>query len=143
MKMLQFSAVILMMLASSSVFVAGALTQGDLRPSLGVAYTAVSRAEASGGDVGGLVSKLDEAARLIDSGSDNDLNRAQGLIVEVSLAASEVGSQGAQSKSMQYIETGVALAVLSVLAVMVWKFGSRVFWVAWLRGKRGWRIKAA
>jgi hypothetical protein len=140
---LKLSAVLLLLVASTSVVVAGAPTPGELRSSLGAAYAAVSRAEASGGEVDGLVSKLDEAARLIDSGSEANLGKAQGLIVDVASAASVVGSQGVRSKSIMYKETGVALTTLAALAFLVWRFGSRVFWAAWLRGKRGWRIRSA
>jgi hypothetical protein len=127
---LKLSAVLLLLVASTSVVVAGAPTPGELRSSLGAAYAAVSRAEASGGEVDGLVSKLDEAARLIDSGSEANLGKAQGLIVDVASAASVVGSQGVRSKSIMYIETGVALTTLAALAFLVWRFGSRVFWAA-------------
>ncbi len=46
-----------------------AINPSDLRHSLGDAYTAVSKAETNGGDVTFLVTRLNQAARLIDSGS--------------------------------------------------------------------------
>jgi hypothetical protein len=140
---MRFSAVLLLLLVASSVIVVRAQTQSDLRSALSAAYSEVSRAEAYGGDVGPLVSKLDEAAQLIDSGSASDLVKAQGLIADVSSAASGVGSQGAQSTTTLYFETGVSLVVLAALAVLVWRFGPRVFWGVWLRGKRGWRVESA
>jgi hypothetical protein len=131
------------LLVSASVVVAGAQTQSDLRSALSAAYSTVEKAEASGGDVGPLVSTLDQAAQLIDSGSSGDLIKAQGLIADVSSAAPSFASQGTQSTTMLYLETGVSLAILGALAVLVWRFGSRVFWAAWLRGKRGWRVESA
>ena len=78
-----------------------ALSQGDLRSEAATAFTAVSRAEAAGGNVTRLVGDLDRAVRLIDSGGEAALVEADALIRGVEAAASSVESGGAQSRTMR------------------------------------------
>lgn len=119
----------------------GATTVDEARIDLASAYSAVSRAEAAGGNVTGLVLRLNEAARLIDSGGVDDVSRAEGIIGEVVAAAPQVQSAGAERITNRYIVTGVALVVLAAAGVAVWFRGSRWVWGAWLRARGGWRVE--
>jgi len=120
---------------------AHAATDEELRGSLGAAFASVLKAEKAGGDVGPLVSRLNEAASLIDSGSDESLARAQSIITEVSGLVPGVAAQGSQSTMLQMVEAWIALVVLGTSAVLVWLYGGRVFWRVWLRAKGGWRAE--
>ena len=133
-------AVLLVIFSSVRVYAA---SQEELRGSLGAVFANVLRAEKAGGDVGSLVSRLNEAASLIDSGSDESLSRAQGIITEVSGLVPSVAAQGSQSTMLQVVEAWITLVVLGTSAVLVWLYGGRVFWRVWLRGKGGWRAESA
>jgi hypothetical protein len=102
---------------------------------------AVAGAEAAGGNVTGLVWRLNEAARLIDFGGVDDVSKAEGIIGEVVSAAPLVQSSGAERITNRYLVTGVVLVVLAAAGVAVWFRGSRWVWGAWLRARGGWRVE--
>jgi hypothetical protein len=113
----------------------------SLRHEAASAFALVAEAENSGGNATFLTLKLDEAVRIIDSGSDAQLPIAEALISEVKTEAPAVGSAGSQAVQTQIIVTGVVLVVLGTSAVLVWLYGSRVFWGLWLRSRGGWRVE--
>ena len=119
----------------------GAATVDDARADLAGAYVVVSRAETAGGNVTGLVLRLNEAARLIDSGGVDNVSKAGGIIGEVVSAAPLVQSSGVERITNRYIVTGVVLVVLVAAGVAVWFRGSRWVWGAWLRARGGWRVE--
>jgi hypothetical protein len=131
--------VLIVVFSSTRVYAA---TDEELRGSLGTVFASVLKAEKTGGDVGLLVSRLNEAALLIDSGTDESLSRAQGIITEVNGLVPSVAAQGSQSTMLQLVEAWITLVVLGTSAVLVWLYGGRVFWRVWLRAKGGWRAVA-
>ena len=133
--------IVVLSVVSSSARV-NAATQEELRGSLGAVFANVLKTERTGGDVDPLVSRLNEAASLIDSGSDESLSKAQGIITEVDGLTQSVEAQGSQSNMLQYVEVGLTLVVLGASAVLVWLYGGRVFWRVWLRAKGGWRAES-
>ena len=120
-----------------------AATQEELRGSLGAVFANVLKAEKAGGDVGPLVSRLGEAAALINSGSDESLSKALNIITEVNGLTQSVTAQGSRSTMLQYVEAGLTLVVLGASALLVWLYGGRAFWRVWLRAKGGWRAVSA
>ncbi|MCX6654535.1 MAG: hypothetical protein NTY03_05360 [Candidatus Bathyarchaeota archaeon] len=132
--------VLIVVFSSTRVYAA---TDEELRGSLGAVFASVLKAEKAGGDVGSLVSRLNEAALLIDSGTDESLSRAQGIITEVSGLVPSVAAQGSQSTMLQMVMAWITLVVLGTSAVLVWLYGGRVFWRVWLRAKGGWRAELA
>jgi len=119
----------------------GAVTVEEARTNLARAYVVVSGAEAAGGNVTALAWRLNEAAALINAGGGDNLAKADGVINEVLAAAPQVQSAGAERITNRYIATGVVLVVLVVVGVAVWLRGSRWYWGAWVRAKRGWRVE--
>ncbi len=118
-----------------------AASNSDVRASFESAFAEVKRAEQSGGDVSTLLPKLNLALQLINSGSDNDLVKAQIIIEDVSLEAHSTQISGAQSTENQYIVTGVSLAILGASATLIYIYGDRLFWGIWVRAKKDWVVK--
>jgi hypothetical protein len=115
----------------------------ELRGSVASAFFDVARAEKAGGDVSGLVAKLNSALELISAGGTQDLVRAESLVSEVKQAVVKVEGYGVQSTNMMYLTTGVTLVVLGALAVVIWVYGSRVFWGLWVRSRKDWVVERA
>jgi hypothetical protein len=132
--------VLMVALALSAPMVA-AISVEDARSGLGAAFTALSRAESAGGNVGELVLKLSSAAALIDKGGEVNLETADQIIKNVTSQASDIEVAGAQRIQYRFIAVGVALTVLTAAGLLIWFKGSRMFWVAWLRLKKGWRVE--
>lgn len=122
---------------------AASASQADLRSALASSFTAVSAAERAGGDVKALVEKLDQAARLVDSGKPGDLADAERLLSEVNAAVPQIKLSGEQRITTRYVATGLALLILGGAALWVWFRGADAWWRLWLRTKTGWRVERA
>jgi hypothetical protein len=118
-----------------------AVSVEDSRSSLAGAFKALSRAESAGGDVRDEIRILNNAATLIDKGGAANLAAADQMIEGVVGQASTIEVAGSQRITNRYIVVGITLVVLVGAAVTVWFWGSRIFWVAWLRVKKGWRVE--
>jgi len=118
-----------------------AVTVDEAHSRLAQAYEAVAAAEAAGGNVTVLAWRLNEAASLIDAGGDVKLDDAVVIIDEVMATAPSVQAAGEERITTRYIVTGVVLVLLAAAGVLVWFRGSRWYWSAWLRARRGWRVE--
>jgi hypothetical protein len=121
----------------------GAVTQDEARTDLARAFVGVHRAERSFAYVGDLVDKLNTAAHLLDAGGDNNVAQASVLISDVLASTPSRESVGSQTQTMRLAIRGVLLAVLAVSALLVWFYGSRVYYGLWLRMRGGWRVERA
>lgn len=121
--------------------VVNAVSVDDARSGLADAFAALSKAEGAGGDVRELMLKLNSAAALIDKGGEANLGAADQIIRNVAGQASGVEVAGAQRILYRYIAVSVSLVVLAAAGLLVWFRGSRLFWVTWIRVKRGWRVE--
>jgi hypothetical protein len=134
-------ALLLLIVVISSVPLVAALTEADVRVEIGTAYEAVARAEAAGGYVTGLVSRLDYVASKLPGASPDSLVMYKSIVDDVLTEASSAETQGSQRTTNRLIVVGIVLVVIAVLGVAVWTRGSRWFWGAWLRAHSGWRIE--
>jgi len=114
----------------------------DLRIQLSQVFSLVVKAERSGGDVSGLVAKLDQAASLLNAGDAESLARASSLINEVNGNVGNVADLGAKATTLQYLWAGWTIALLGIWGLLIHVYGSRIFWTLWLRLKRDWRVEA-
>jgi hypothetical protein len=121
--------------------VVNAVSVDDARSGLADAFAALSKAESAGGDVRELVLKLNSAATLIDKSGEANLGAADQIIRNVADQASGVEVAGAQRILYRYIAVSVSLVVLAAAGLLVWFRGSRLFWITWIRVKRGWRVE--
>lgn len=113
----------------------------EVRNRLIDAFEAVAEAERVGGNVSYLVEELNHAVKLLEAGGGEELLEAESKIQDVLEAVSDVKAEGIVSTQHRQIMAGVVLVVLTVAVVVVWRFGPRVFWLLWLRSKRGWRVQ--
>ena len=114
-----------------------------MRASLSQAFSLVAKAERSGGDVSGLVARLNEAAGLVNSGDSAGLAKASGIIGEVRASVAGVEAAGVSAVTYQYIVVGLTLVVLAALGLLVILYGSRLYWMLWLRARGGLRVVAS
>jgi hypothetical protein len=106
------------------------------------AFEAVAEAEKAGGDVSHLVEELNHAVKLLEASGGEELLEAESKIQDVLEAASVVKEEGIAFTQHRQILAGIVFIFLAVAAVAVWRFAPRVFWLLWLRSKRGWRAHA-
>jgi len=140
-------------LATVLVGSAPALAQsaGSVHAQIDQAFLAVHAAEADGGNVTSLVSTLNQAISLTErADSLNSTNpqsaapmysQAYSLASSVLQGAPTVAAQGRATVSASTTEFYSETVVLAALAVVAYFFTSRVFWRAWLRAHKGWRVK--
>ena len=121
----------------------GAITQDEAKADLARAFVGVQRAERSFAYVGDLVDKLNTAAHLLDAGGDDNVAQASVLISDVLTSTPSRESTGSQAQIMRLAIRGVLLAVLAVSALLVWFYGSKVYYGLWLRTRGGWRVEQA
>ena len=126
-----------------SVMPVGAITRDEARAELAKAFVGVQRAERAYGYVAGLVEKLNTATRLLDVGGDDNVAQAAALISNVLALTPSVESLGNQAELTRLVLTGVSLVILGAAALLVWRYGSRVYWGLWLRVRGGWRVERA
>jgi len=101
------------------------------------AFEGVAEADAKGGNVTSLVIELNDALTLLEKGeADGDeglihdaISKAEEVIAEAPIIA-EQGEEVAQAR---LVETLLVLSLLAISAVIVWRYGSRIFWELWMR----------
>jgi hypothetical protein len=115
------------------------------------AFLAVHAAEARGGNVTGLVGRLDQALSLILSADElnstnpslasKDLQNATVMAQGVQADAPNVGQQGAAARQLQY-EVSIGLAALIVaVAAALYFYGDRLYRRLWLRAYGGYVVR--
>jgi len=134
----------ILILAAAAKPLTAALSQSpedQLRAEIGAAFKAVAEAEKDGGDVSLLVEDLNQALRLLEAGGVENLREAESKIEAVLVAAPGVAQEGLALTRIKQLKAGVGVTLIAVSAVMVWRFGPRIFWSIWLRSKSGWRVR--
>jgi len=113
-----------------------------LRSEVDEVFALLSSAEDAGANVDAAAASLNRALALIDSGTEQDLLAAEGLIQQVN---SSIPGLIAEGESAQWAGTaGLAatLAALAVAAALVYFFMPRLVWRLWSRGRKDWRVSA-
>ena len=118
----------------------------EAKTKLATAFEGVAEADAKGGNVTTLVVELNHALALLERG---EANGDEGLIrdaiskaEEVTAEAPIIGKQGEEAAQVRLAETFLVLSLLALSAVIVWRYGPRVFWELWTRSRRDWRVEA-
>jgi len=130
-----------------------AQSSSGVRAQIGQAYSSVLNAEQNGGNVSSLVAKLNAAISLVqqaDSINGTNPSKAHTLYAQASSLASQVvqASPSVAAAGRAFVGgTQLALVVETVglagLALVIYRFGSRLFWTLWLRAHKTWRVKKA
>jgi len=113
------------------------------------AYAAVVDAEASGGNVTGLVERLNEAIELIElaeNSSDPELAanftaQAVDIVDEVLGEVGGVKEEGLALRRFRLFLGVFSVLLFLVLGVLIYFYGPRVFWALWVRFKGDWKVK--
>jgi len=128
-----------------------AQTSGSVHAQIDQAFQAVHAAAADGGNVTSLVATLNQAINLTGradgmnstnpQGAANLYSQAYSLASGVLQTAPAVASQGKAAVSASTTEFYSETIVLAALAAVGYYFTPRIFWRAWLRAHKGWKVK--
>jgi len=120
-----------------------AITIEEVQGSFKDAYILVVNAERSGAEVSNLINKLNQAADLIRVGDEVSLSKAINILNEVNSEAKISETNGIQLVNFYYYQVGISIFLFSAAGILVYLYGSRVFWLLWFRSKRKWRAELA
>jgi len=109
----------------------------ELESRLVEAYLSIRRAETAGGNVSEMVSTLNQALRLAQTGEEDG---AESFISRVMAMEAEVSRLGVEASNIR-LYTGVGvLAATTSSGVGCFMFLRRKVWVYWARLRRSWRV---
>ena len=111
----------------------------DVRNMLTEAFEAVLEAENAGGETLNLVDELNQALRLLDEGKTEE---AMSIVDAVLAVVPDIKQAGLISTRNQQITVTGTLIFSAVSTAVVWRYGKKVFWLLWLRSKRGWKVNS-
>ena len=129
-------------LALTQIPSASSMDQEEVKERLERAYEAVAEAERAGGDVSGLVDELNQALELLEVGGEDSLAEALSKVDSVLTEAPGAMQAGIVATQLRYTKTAAVVGLLGFSAVLVWRYGPRIFWSIWLRSKKSWRVHA-
>jgi hypothetical protein len=144
---------IAMLLATLLAGSAPAMAQnsGGVHAQIDQAFLAIHAAEADGGNVTSLVSTLNQAINLTEKadslnstspqGAASLYSQAYSLASGVVQGAPAVAAQGRAAVSASTTEFYAETIALAALAVVGYFFTPKLFWRAWLRAHKGWRVQ--
>ncbi|MHA1582085.1 MAG: DUF1616 domain-containing protein, partial [Candidatus Baldrarchaeia archaeon] len=127
------------------------VTVNDARRKVYDAYAAVVDAEASGSNVTDLVNRLNEAIELIglaENTSDPEqasvfVEQAVSIADEVLSEVGEVKEEGLALRRLHLFLSVFSISLLIISGVLIYFYGSKVFWGLWVRIKGNWKIKGS
>ena len=138
----------LLLLASAAVVQAQPLDPESVRLSLSQVFAEVVRAEMEGANVTELAAKLNQALQLVREAeavggpeSAELLREAEDLIQEVNASIPGLLEEAEAEARRRLILTGVGVAALVVGGVLAYVYLPRLVWLAWLRARRGWKVR--
>ncbi|MCS7120861.1 MAG: DUF1616 domain-containing protein [Candidatus Bathyarchaeota archaeon] len=115
--------------------------RGSMDPVLGekviAAYLAVRRSENSGGDVMGMVRRINEALAYVDVGR---LEEAGSLLDNVLSMEADVSKAGEEAAKSRLYLMGGAVAAVSVLSLGLFLYLRRGVWLFWARFYGDYRV---
>jgi hypothetical protein len=135
------SLIIFFIIMATIITPVGAVSPDEVRSQLIKAFEEVRIAEREGGNVTMISPKLTAAALLIDEGGEDNLSKASALILEVRNAVPTIAAAGSQYIYTRSIITIISVVTLVIIGIMIWAFGSRVYWNIWLRIHNNWRVE--
>ncbi|MEM2240343.1 MAG: DUF1616 domain-containing protein [Candidatus Bathyarchaeia archaeon] len=144
MRWASFTLVALLLAMALSIPMGLSKSSEDVRIRIAEAYEAILKAYESGGNVTGLVDRLNYALRLVaeaeDAGDAALLGRAEALVDSVLEDAQRVGEEGLRARNSMYILYGFALGIFAAFAVFTYLYGPRLFWRLWVRLRSDYRV---
>ncbi|MCW4050740.1 MAG: hypothetical protein NWE89_13500 [Candidatus Bathyarchaeota archaeon] len=105
------------------------------------AFNAVAMAEDAGGDVASLLVDINMALEFIRAGGVENIAEAERILEAVILEAGKARDAGVRHGNIAAAKAILVVSVLVALSALTWRYGSRVFWKAWLVTKRGWVVE--
>jgi hypothetical protein len=136
-----FSLILVFALLAGNIVTVKSVSSDEVSSELVRAFVDVQNAERSGADIRPLVRDLNVAILLLKSGGEENVTKASFLVTQVRTSAAVLLSQAIQNNYIFSIFTLVSLVILGVLGLIVWFYGSRLYWYVWLRLYSGWRVE--
>jgi hypothetical protein len=133
--------ILLIILLATAITPVKSLSTDEIRSELESSFILVRMAEQQGGNVIQLVHNLNTAALLLDSGSEENVTQARVLISEVKAEIPSIVTTGNQNASNSITVAAISVAVLGILGILVYVYGSKFYWGLWLRTHGNWRVE--
>lgn len=138
-----------MLIAPIAIVFAQQTTINDAQNSIFSAYNNVVNAYNSGADISQLIVQLNQAINLTtqaQSLSSSNLQQAQVLASQAQAIAQNVTSQALAAKNsgnilLGPVTLGVSAAALIFGGCLVYFFGPKLFWQAWLKLRKNYRVR--
>ena len=152
--------VVFVLIASSSIvngpqysYAAPAAEFSTANATIRSAFTAMQLAESNGGNVTSLISSLNSALALMQKAtSENSTNAGQAsadlqsavqIATQVESQSASVSLNGSSQKQIVFAESIGSAATVSVLAILVYLFGDRLYRRIWFYVYRNFTVRPA
>ena len=108
------------------------------------AFSAISSAERAGANVSALVAQLNG---LIDPPGENGTSASNSTVLQAQFSsiiaqAQLLGNYSSSSEQAVFLPTVVLVPLVVVLGVACCLVLPDIFWLVWLRSKKGWKVRA-
>ena len=139
--MKQIVALLLVSLLLYTTISVKAVDQNEINSAITSSFQAVERAEKAGGNVSSEVGLLNQAITLVRNGSDDNLTEALRICQEVSLKENILVEQNLENRNMGYYQTTAIVIALLAAALLINKYGSKLYLSIWKTIWGNWRIE--
>jgi len=139
--MKQIVALLLVSLLLYTTISVKAVDQNEINSAITSSFQAVERAEKAGGNVSSEVGLLNQAITLVRNGSDDNLTEALRICQEVSLKENILVEQNLETRNMGYYQTTAIVIALLAAALLINKYGSKLYLSIWKTIWGNWRIE--
>jgi hypothetical protein len=136
MKKILLSSIIVIIIFSNTIQISRAATSDELLSQLGLVYTELNRAEIAGGNITPIVDEL------IKLGGEANLQKANNIITQIHNQLPQIEAEGAQESIYLYQKTGITLVLLTFTGLIIWVYGSKIYWALWYIAKRNWIVES-
>jgi hypothetical protein len=142
MKKILLSSIIVIIIFSNTIQISRAATSDELLSQLGLVYTELNRAEIAGGNITPIVDELNQCVTLIKLGGEANLQKANNIITQIHNQLPQIEAEGAQESIYLYQKTGITLVLLTFTGLIIWVYGSKIYWALWYIAKRNWIVES-
>ena len=142
MKKILLSSIIMIIIFSITIQISRAATSDELLSQLGLIYTKLNRAEIAGGNVAPIVDELNQCVTLIKLGGEANLQKANDIMTQILNQLPKIEAEGVQESIYLYQKTGITLVLLTFTGLIIWVYGSKIYWALWYKTKRNWIVES-
>jgi hypothetical protein len=117
-----------------------AIDKGQLETELHQTWKKLSYIDINDSDLLPIIINLNKCIELINIGGDDNLNKVDNMLKEINTKIIILGNYEAQLKLYQYLFVGTILTILFTVSILIWVYGSKIYWNFWFNRRKKWRI---